>query len=68
MVHTFSLTSPLYDGYLQIDIGKIVSVKKMYQSFGKTASLCLPQFHSLTGCDTDTHFFGISKTCVFNDC
>ena len=27
--------------------------------------MCLPQFHSLTGCDTVSHFFGISKTCVF---
>ena len=27
--------------------------------------MCLPQFHSLTGCDTVSHFFGISKACVF---
>ena len=65
MVYAFALTSPPYDWYLQIDNGKIVSVKKIYQNFGKTTSLCLPQFHSLIGGDTITHFFGISKTCVF---
>ena len=27
--------------------------------------MCLPQFHSLTGCDTVSHFFGIPKACVF---
>ena len=37
----------------------------MYQNFGKTCSLCLHQFHSLTGCDTVSNFFGIPKTCVF---
>ena len=58
MVYTFALTSP-YDCYLQIDNGKIVIVKKIYRNFGKTTSLCLPQFHPLTGCET---VFGISKT------
>ena len=46
MVYAFALTSP-YDWYLQIGSGKIVSVKKIYQNFEKTTSLCLPQFHSL---------------------
>ena len=36
-----------------------------FQIFGKTTSLCLPQFHSLIGCDTVSNFFGISKTCAF---
>ena len=27
--------------------------------------MCLPQFHSLTGCDTISDIFGISITCVF---
>ena len=44
---------------------KLLALKKIYQSFGKTTSLSLPQFHSLTGCDIVSHFFGISKTCVF---
>ena len=59
----FALTSP-YDCYLQIDNGKIVSVKNIYQNFGifgKKSNLCLP----LTGSDTVSHFLGISKTCVF---
>ena len=64
MVYAFSLTSS-YDWYLQIDNGKIVSVKKIYQNFRKATSLYLPQFHCFTGCDTVSHFFGISKTCVF---
>ena len=60
MVYAFALTSPPYDWYLQIDNGKIVSVKKTY--FGKTTSMCLRQFHSFTGCDTVSQFLGISKT------
>ena len=60
MVYAFALTSPPYDWYLQIDNGKIVSVKKT--NFGKTASMCLHQFHSLTGCDTVSQFLGISET------
>ena len=31
----------------------------------ETTSLCIRQFHSLTGSDTVRHFFRISKTCVF---
>ena len=46
-------------------MARLLTLKKMYQNFGKTASLFLPQFHSYTGCDTISHFFGISKTCVF---
>ena len=65
MVYPFALISPPYDWYLQIDYGKIVSVNIIYQNFGKTTSLYLPQFHSLTVCDTVSHFFGISKTSVF---
>ena len=63
MVHAFALTSPPYGWYLQIHNGKVVNVKRIYQNFGKTTSLYLPKFHSLTGCDTIRHFFGISKTC-----
>ena len=65
MVYAFALTSPPYDRYLQTDNGKIVNVKNIYQNFRKTTSLCFCQFHSLTGCDFVSHFFGISKTCVF---
>ena len=65
MVYAFAITSSQYVWYLQIDNGKTVSIKKICQIFGKTTSLCLPQFHSLIGCDTVSNFFGISKTCVF---
>ena len=65
IVYAFAITSPPYELYLQIDNSKIVSIKKIYQNFGKTTSLCLPQFHSLTGCDIVSHFFRLSKTCVF---
>ena len=65
MVYAFAITFPPYDWYLQIDNGKIASIKKIYQVFGKIASLCLRQFHSFNGCDTVSHFFVILKTCVF---
>ena len=44
MVYAFAITFPPYDWYLQIDNGKIVSIKKIYQVFGKIASLCLRHF------------------------
>ena len=65
MVFAFAITFPPYDWYSQIDNSKIFSIKKMYQNFGKTTHLCLPQFHFFTGCDIISHFFGISKTCAF---
>ena len=66
MVYAFALTSPPYDWYLQIDHGKIVSIKNIYQNFWKTNGLCLPQFHSLTGCHTTSQpLLSNIKTCVF---
>ena len=35
------------------------------KNFGKTTSLCLLQFHTLTGWDIVSHFFGIPKACGF---
>ena len=65
MMYAFSVASPPYDWCLQTDNGKIVTVEKIYQNVGKTTSWCLPEFHILTGCDTVSQFFGISKTCAF---
>ena len=63
MVYAFALTSQSYDWYLQIDNRKIVSIKKHIKILEKQLVLCLPQFLSLTGCDTASHLFWISKTC-----
>ena len=69
MIPFFALTSPPYDWYLQIDNDKIVNGKIIYQNFGKTTDLCLPQFHSPTGCDTISHFsLEYQKHLLSNDC
>ena len=39
MVYAFALTSAPYDWYLHVDNGKIVSVEKIYQNFGKKSRL-----------------------------
>ena len=57
MVYAFALTSQSYDWYLQIDNRKIVSIKKHIKILEKQLVLCLPQFLSLTGCDTVSHLF-----------
>ena len=65
MVYAFPINFISCDLYLQIDNYKIVGVKKIYQKVEKTVCLWLPQFHSLTGCDTISHFFSVSKTSAF---
>ena len=37
----------------------------MYEKFGNTTCLLLPQFHAITGCYTVSYFINVSKQKVF---
>jgi len=50
---------------MQIDHNKFVNVGKIAKFFDESTCLQLPAFHSLTGCDTTSYFYRISKTSVF---
>ena len=51
--------------YLNYEAGKFADIGEIVEYFGEDASLALPAFHSLTGCDTTSYFFRIGKCCVF---
>ena len=61
MVYAFIVTFPPSTIWLHLQIEKIVSVTKIYQDLGKTTSICLPQFHALTGCDPVSHFLNYCR-------
>ena len=49
-----------YENQKYADISKIVSY------LGDEIVSCIPQFHSLTGCDTTSYFFNRGKISVIN--
>ena len=61
MGYACALSSPPYDWYPQKRLLALEIFIKICSKFN-TTSLCLPQFHFLTGCDTVIHIFTISKT------
>ena len=50
---------------LQTGKDSFVSIRKIYENFGSTTYLLLPQFHAVTGCDAVSYFFNVSKRLVF---
>ena len=68
MVFAFAITFPPYDWYSQIDNSKIFSIKKMYQNFGKTTHLCLPQFHFLLAVTSSATSLEYQKHVLSNNC
>ena len=50
---------------MQTDKDSPDNVGKIYKKFGSTTCLLLPQFHAITGCDTVSYSFNVSKRVVF---
>ena len=65
MIYTYVVHQPQQDWYKQIDKDSFVSIRKIYEKFGITISLLLPQFYATTGCDTASYFFNVSKRVVY---
>ena len=65
MMYAYALKKPEAIWCMQIDHNKFVNVGKIAQFLDESTCLQLPAFHSLTGCDTTSYFYRISKTSVF---
>ena len=65
MIYAYALKKPEAIWCMQIDHNIFVNVGKIAQFLDQSACLQLPVFHSLTGCDTTSNFYRISKTSVF---
>ena len=49
---------------MQFNKDHFVSIRKIYEKFGSTTCLLLPQFHAVTGFDAFSYFFTVSKRLV----
>ena len=65
MIYAYALKKPEAIWCMQIDHNKFVNVGKIAQFLNESTCLQLPAFHSLTGCDTTSYFYRISKPSVF---
>ena len=65
VIYAYALKKPEAIWCMQIDHNKFVNVGKIAQFLNESTCLQLPAFHSLTGCDTTSYFYRISKTSVF---
>ena len=61
LVHAFSIAKPKNDWYMKIDQSKYVEIRKVCMYLGEDICLKLPKIHAVTGCDTTSFFFGVSK-------
>ena len=64
MVYAFVVEHPEHGWYMQTEKHSFVSIR-IYEKSGSTICLLLPQFHAITGCDTVSYFFNVSKRVVF---
>jgi len=65
MIYAYALKKSEAIWCMQVDHNKFVNVGKIAKFFDESTCLQLPAFHSLTGCDTTSYFYHISKTSVF---
>ena len=65
MVYAFVVQHPEHNWYMQTEKHSFVSIRTIYEKSGSTTCLSLPQFHAITGCDTVSYFFNVSKRVVF---
>ena len=61
MIYAYAVQQPKHNWYMQTDKDSLVNVRKIYEKFDSTTCLLWPQFHPITGCDTDSYFFNVSK-------
>ena len=65
MIYACALKKPETILCMQIDHNIIVNVGKITQFLDESACLQPPAFYFLTGCDTTSYFYRISKTSIF---
>ena len=60
----YAKNKPTKEWYKEIDANKFASIKSIVEYLGSNISVCLPQIHALTGSDTTSYLFSVSKTKV----
>ena len=50
----------------KINAGTFIDIKTFCDFFGNGICQILPEFHSITGCDTTSYSFGVGKISPFN--
>ena len=61
LLFAFSCLKPLYDWQMRISADRYICVRSISNHYGNNVCNILPAFHSLTGCDTTSHPFGVGK-------
>ena len=64
MISSYVVQQPEQDWFTQTDKDSFVSIRNIYETFGSTTCLLLPQFDTVTVCDTVSYFFNVSKRVV----
>ena len=64
MISSYVVQQPEQDWFTQTDKDSFVSIRNIYETFGSTTCLLLPQFETVTVCDTVSYFFNVSKRVV----
>ena len=65
MIYSYVVQQPEHDWLMEAEKGSFVSIRKIYERFGSTTCLLLPQFHTITVCDSVSYFFNVLKRVVF---
>ena len=65
MIYSYVVQQPEHDWLMEAEKGSFVNIRKIYERFGSTTCLLLPQFHTITVCDTVSYFFNVLKRVVF---
>ena len=65
MIYSYVVQQPEHDWLMKADKDSFVSIRKIYEKFGSTTYLLLPQFHTITVCDTVSYFFNVLKQVAF---
>ena len=61
LVYAYAKYKPTKEWYMKIDANKFASIKSIVEYLGSNISVCLPQIHALTGSDTTSYSFNVSK-------
>ena len=65
MIYAYTVQQLKHDWYMQTDKDSLVNVRKIYEKFDSTTCLLWLQFHAITGCETVSYFFNVSKRLLF---
>ena len=60
MIYAYAGQQPEHDLYMQTGNVSFVSIRKIYEKFGSSTCLLLPQFHAATS-DSVSYFFNFQS-------